>query len=283
MCLIITLESGQTVPEWVIESALEYNADGLGIMAQGKARKFMGIKASHAKQLINEEFLGVDRAVHFRMATDGKINKANCHPFPLKNRGYLMHNGILSAYRTTKDSAKSDTRRFVEEFCNVKIAKHGSIPTSDLEKEIVGNAICLMDKSGNISRYGSRWVEYFGCWFSNEYAWDAPVKYPTRVKSKPSWWAYSADDYSDFSVRDSDDWYGRPEDDYCADLVASRLMILADDLPLATPDHVYYQDLDLWDELLSGTLQVEDFLGVCSADTLLNLYTWAASEGYTLS
>ena len=80
MCLIVQVPAGETLELDVIESAYSWNCDGFGLMANGEATKWKDLKPATIKRKI-DELQDVDIAVHFRMATDGKVNKSNAHPF----------------------------------------------------------------------------------------------------------------------------------------------------------------------------------------------------------
>ncbi len=270
MCLIIHKPEGSTVPKWVIESALEYNNDGFGVMAEGKARKW---KYRTLEQI--QDILGpleaVNAALHFRMATDGLVNKSNAHPFKLRNRAWLMHNGMLSKYRTSKTDKISDTRKFIDTFCNPLISEHGSIPTAKLEEEIWGNTICLMQKDGEINRYGSGWTKHDGNFFSNEYAWDSPT-----YQSK-----YGISDYlgSDYPLYTKEE-LAVESSDYLSESMLDVLLQVTDILPFNDVGYVAYSDVELQDEILDGEITPKDFLEFCSAETLLLMYTWAAQHNH---
>ena len=276
MCLIIHSPKGQTIERSVIESALFYNADGFGLMHSGSAQKWKALSADN----IEAELLALvdtDYAVHFRMATDGKVTKKLSHPFKLNNRAYLMHNGILSKDRTDKNATESDTTRFVAEFCNPLIAKHGSIPVSALEQEIIGSKICLMQKCGTINRYGGDWLEYDGNYYSNTYAWDYPLDKSSlsmsRYGSRRSW-----DDIVDMADDGTITVEINRDYSLIADNIVDALIPVCQDLPLSTPDHIYYDDMALWDMLLAGELCEQDFIECCCNETLLELYSIAIRD-----
>ena len=192
-----------------------------------------------------------------------------------------MHNGILSKYKTSRDAKLSDTRRFIAEWADPMIAKHGSIPKSELEREIYGSAICIMQRDGAINRYGNGWVKHFGCWFSNEYAWDAPGRWSGYSKSTASDYILDMPDDGSDGIRTI--VANRTADDDTADLIASRIYQLIDVLPLNTPDYVCYEDMQLYDDMLMNLISEDEFLEMCTGETLLNLYTWAAKENYYLA
>lgn len=282
MCLIIEIPAGNTPEKWIVDSALKYNGDGVGIMHSGQATKWKSLGVDKVMQEL-EALHEVDVAIHFRMATDGKVNKSNAHPFKLKNRAWLMHNGILSAYRTTKDSAKSDTRQFVETFCNPLISEHGSIPKKELEQEIYGSAILIMQRDGGMNRYGSGWNCFDGCYYSNEYAWDCPTyasKYVSSTAASQYGYAagesyskYISDDYEDSAVRDSN------RDASVSQSMAEVLSSCVDVLPFNDSGYIAYEDIGLQDELLEDEISAHDFLEYCTGDTLLYMYTWAVGNG----
>jgi predicted glutamine amidotransferase len=274
MCLIVVKPAGQDIPQNVIVSAQEYNSDGFGIMHNGTSRRWKHRTAAQITSLL-EDMTDIDCAVHFRMATDGKVCVANSHPFKLRNDAYLMHNGILSKYRTSGKANKSDTRTFIDKFCNPLISKHGSIPRNELENEIYGNAIAIMQKDGTINTYGSSWLERYGCKFSNTYAWD----------SGESWKSYSSiynnSSYSSSKTRDSIDTPVDMGDSGTYGLLGTiyyRLYEIADMLPVQDYSYVAYEDLDLQDSLIADEIDCYKFLNQCTEETLLELYTYACNQ-----
>lgn len=270
MCLIIHKPAECNITADIVKSALDYNPDGFGIMALGDARKYKTVTQSQVMQIL-AEFDGIECAVHFRMATDGMVHKKLAHPFKLKNRAYLMHNGILSKYRTDRKAKESDTTRFVSEFCNPLISKHGSIPKATLEAEIIGSKVCIMQPNGVITRYGGEWQKHSGMYFSNNYAWDSPY-YMSEWKSAKSVIT------GDFDDAELSELYFDRDPAPLADDITCRLLAVADMLPVNTPDYIYYDDLNLWDDLQAGLLHIDDFLCCCSTDTLLELYTVAVAQ-----
>lgn len=267
MCLIIHKPAGKDIPQWIIESAQQYNEDGVGLMHSGKAARWVKIAPNKIKKRL-DRLTDKDIAIHFRMATHGEVTKDNVHPFKLANGGFLMHNGILSKYAPKqKHGDISDTRLFVQQFCNPMIGSYGSIPKAALEKELgYSNAVALMDSDGNINRYGYGWVEYEGLHFSNEYAWDYPYAFSTdRHKWTDKVVGYDST-YKGYQTIDG--------------LVAEQLQKYQDFLPLENADNVSYEDMELYDRLFDGSLTVSDFLHECSAETCLRLYNWLVERSY---
>ena len=266
MCLIIQKPAGKTVDKWVLESALTYNQDGFGIMYHDndkpvvKKWKQLGIKRINK---IVKSLTDVELAIHFRMATHGKVTKDNAHPFKLASGAQMMHNGILSGYTPVdRDGALSDTQIFVKTYLN-KMIELGPIDVPKLEEEIAGNALAILEPDGDLRLYGKgRWVEHYGLKFSNTYAWDAPVSYKTR-----STLADLADyDWRDNVASDTD------VDKYMLD----ELFCIIDSLPLELPEMYSAVDMQLQDDLLNGFVSEWDVIEMCTAETLTNLYKYAA-------
>ena len=123
MCLIVTDRTGAGLSEDLISSAYVNNSDGFGIMmpvGNGKIHVHRTIPASDQDCIdVYNKYSKSPMAVHFRLATLGDINKANCHPFKILNvkehgrDAYLMHNGPQLEVPIL-DSEKSDTWHLVE-------------------------------------------------------------------------------------------------------------------------------------------------------------------------
>lgn len=56
-----------------------------------------------------------DFMLHMRIATHGKVNIDNIHPFPVDEFTVMSHNGIISSVPRDTKNEKSDTRMFIEE------------------------------------------------------------------------------------------------------------------------------------------------------------------------
>jgi len=256
MCLIIHKPKGETIEKWIIDSAKEYNPDGIGIMSGGKVCRSMKIKTAKVYDKINS----LDNAaIHFRMATHGTTDIKNCHPFKLNGDTFLMHNGIMSKYNPPKDSNDSDTATFVKEYCNPDIAINGKLNLRFFEEAIRGQAIALMHKRGRITRHGSGWNTYAGCIFSNQYAWDSPNSWkPTKE--------YSYLEYT--GVNDSLGY--RSCDDMIDDFLYSKVY----DLPLENEDYIDKRDIQLFDQYWSTKIDEAQFIDDCSPETKINLFSY---------
>jgi hypothetical protein len=276
MCLIVVKPAGQDIPDHVIESARDFNSDGFGIMHNGTSKRWKHRTAAQIKELL-DPMTDINCAVHFRMATDGKVCVANSHPFKLRNQAYLMHNGILTKYRTTSKANKSDTREFIDKFCNPMIRQHGSIPRGKLESEIVGNAIAIMQRDGTINTYGDSWLERYGCQFSNTYAWDSG-SWSGFYSSSGLTSSWDTSEYASSRTRDSGPVdMGDTELKGLLGTIYHRLYDIADMLPCSNYAYVAYEDLDLQESLIADEIDNYKFLALCTEETLLELYTFACN------
>lgn len=275
MCLIIHKPAGASIPDFAIQSALQYNPDGFGYMADngdtGKTSELLTVAA--VREIITR-YDDAELALHFRMATDGKVTDKLAHPFELVDGSRLMHNGILSAFRTSSKSDKSDTSIFCESILNPMLAEHKAIMPAAIEQHLVGNRLCHLTRENKIERYGADWFEYEGCHYSNTYAWDAPGY---------TWPSYGVADHDTDDLIYSDDtgqvWYtvNRQESEL-SELMLMRLHDAADMLPLTNYDYVAAQDMEYLDAVLSGMIDAYEFLEMCSEETLLALYTVAVEH-----
>ena len=281
MCLIIKVPAGKTVDPAILQSALECNPDGFGYMAKGRAKKFLKANLEQVTDILDSH-ADADIAIHFRMATDGRNCRKLAHPFRLKSRAYLMHNGILTKYRTDRKSKVSDTWRFVREFCDPLISRYGSVPRAKLEKEIVGSKVAVMLPDGNITLYGGDWIDVDGCKFSNTYAWEDPnaVHVPTNRN-----WYYSPRDHAPYIDGDVfEPWHFEYDHDLDTEEYGSAhdafelLLEVVDDLPLNTPDYIDFTDMELYDGLLSGECDAIEFLEYCSTETINMLFNAAVAQ-----
>ena len=133
MCIIAVIPKDQTITYETIENMFTNNPDGSGFMYSdgGKVIIKKGyMKLAHFWADFIKIPPQVDIVCHFRIATSGKINPGNCHPFPLigemdqmqllRNTAKVAvaHNGIISFCTPNKtlQSDYSDTMIFLSEY-----------------------------------------------------------------------------------------------------------------------------------------------------------------------
>ena len=141
MCLIITKSLNHPLDENllfnIIESAKDYNPDGIGYMCKRNKGEKIFINKKIGKNSIEETIKelkdlkieeGDELAVHLRYGTSGKADLSNVHPFIvdtktteiLRTSGEtfnpcIMHNGVFNQF-TVYNSIFSDTYYFATMF-----------------------------------------------------------------------------------------------------------------------------------------------------------------------
>lgn len=61
---------------------------------------------------LRDQFPDGNILIHFRIATHGRINETNCHPFKVSNKLAFIHNGMISSPTLGKSPDFSDTYLF---------------------------------------------------------------------------------------------------------------------------------------------------------------------------
>lgn len=122
MCIIAYAKQNIEFNACELINCWNNNPDGAGVM-------WLDEKGVHIKKglmTLNDTLAVVlslptntERVVHFRWATDGEVNKSNCHPFAVGDEyntdtttdWAFAHNGILKDYLTGASAKYSDTMR----------------------------------------------------------------------------------------------------------------------------------------------------------------------------
>lgn len=121
MCLLIYKKAGVTIPEEHLKEAFDNNSHGAGFSVrmvneagEGYIHRERGFFKFDAFLDAYRPFAPNQGIVHFRLATAGKKDEENCHPFEITSDLHMGHNGIISiAQSLSKDH--SDTWHFVEQ------------------------------------------------------------------------------------------------------------------------------------------------------------------------
>ena len=104
MCLIIHKPiKTDRIPADYLDNAKRKNADGFGITYTDTFETIRTMDYALADKLLD-----VDRpyVAHFRYATRGEINEANCHPFDITTDSIIYSNGTVAQLgnKTTCDT-----------------------------------------------------------------------------------------------------------------------------------------------------------------------------------
>lgn len=115
MCLAIYKPSKASVDWDALEEGFKCNGHGAGFVTAHKGvleiqKGFFTFDAFRAAYMPH---VHKQAAIHFRLATHGDKNEANCHPFSVTDEIAMIHNGILSI-DTSDAKEMSDTWHYVE-------------------------------------------------------------------------------------------------------------------------------------------------------------------------
>lgn len=170
-------------------NALENNPHSVGIVYKDPESNKVKIERFVNPEKGKEQIYDIikdkeEYAIHFRYATHGGVNLANCHPFIVNKDLCLMHNGVMSDFGKV-DTSKSDTKNFTESFLRPYIEQEGIGVIKDKEfiedvGKVIGsyNKLLLIDKDFNwsiINEKSGVWKE--GCWLSNSYSTESSRNY----------------------------------------------------------------------------------------------------------
>lgn len=209
MCIAIVKPLGKTISKEILETCSKNNPDGCGFayIKDGTLwiNKYMDFESFY------KDYKDIEQTspmlIHFRIATHGKVEVKNCHPFKLNNRMALIHNGIISGYGDKQ--TKTDTQDFIDKVIGNISWKMWKNPSFI---ELVDNAIgysklCILDTDGNhyiVGESKGEWVD--GIWYSNKSYKPKEIKSSTSSKATYNkqgtlWDMYGTETY--------DSWYQR--------------------------------------------------------------------------
>ena len=121
--------------------------------------------------------------IHFRISTSGKIDKENCHPYPITNnlrytRCTLLkcndvafcHNGIIRDYIPTGQKLYNDTQMFDAQVLSFFKSKYPEFYKSKNIMKMLDilckSKLCFLDNKGDIYTVGN-FMERDGILYSN--------------------------------------------------------------------------------------------------------------------
>jgi len=117
MCIAIYKPAGKHVSKKTLKQCWRENPDGGGFMYANKGviqitKEISSFKAWYAKyRKAVEMHPDKNFVIHFRIATSGKVDLRNCHPFRVNDNLAFCHNGIINIKMPEK-SKISDTLTF---------------------------------------------------------------------------------------------------------------------------------------------------------------------------
>lgn len=185
MCVVLV---GKVTRE-LHELALKQNGDGFSLYTEGLGL----IKAPTPAQVTRA--LGVFGIWHYRIATSGKVDTSNVHPFPICKGDYLLyHNGVIG--KGLGD--KSDTHALADMLMHVDIKTASSV----IDSLTTGNRFLVASASDPTAfRVYGKWEAEAGVLLSHK-MYSVPMEYG-RAYVFPS-----DDDYSDDESYEKYSWKG---------------------------------------------------------------------------
>lgn len=217
MCLAL-YKPAAVQPDWeALENAMTYNPDGAGfaVAVDGQLIIEKGFFKWEDFRKAFEPFCEHASVVHFRLATHGAKNQANCHPFALADFGMpeghqpvaVIHNGIFS-------DAKSDQKQWSDTWHVCRDILHplwaqdekafGKDHVLLLGDKFVGysNKLVFLHADGTYAIWGEsngHWSSE-GIWYSNHSYECSSFADPRYRGSKTRGYgaSWDADDYSEY-------------------------------------------------------------------------------------
>jgi hypothetical protein len=190
-----------------LRSAFNRNDDGWGLMRQGRKgpviHRGMSTKFDDFLKIYSKFYEKFECAIHFRFATQGERNEANCHPYDLGNGVFMMHNGVITGLKEV-DKSMSDTWHFgqlLTPYINAALAVAPEHVLEVVKKAIgMGNKLILMDKQRFYIVNQDQGSFDDGIWYSNTSMWTPPLHLSTNhgYYDKSGFHSYP-DDYSDYN------------------------------------------------------------------------------------
>lgn len=186
MCVIVIKMAGRELPKAEYMKNCEHrNKDGIGVALHKSEASEITIKKTFKNAdelnvwLVENVRVEDTCIVHFRIATHGKVDEGNRHPFPItKNKEMLRqtelicklavaHNGVISQYG--HETKFSDTQQFIIDILSDEAIKN-NIENPTIQKlisnYIANDRLVIMLENGKTWRWGT-WHEHEGIFYSN--------------------------------------------------------------------------------------------------------------------
>lgn len=184
MCLIIASQDGK-LPDWeYVSQGYKDNPHSWGIMSSNGKRIsiYRGLDKASFERAYSK--LGGDPyVIHFRWATHGKIDIANCHPFEVAPGLMMAHNGVIKIEQHRKD--KSDTWHYAKHLRQLGLTRDNFTVSENLLSIGIDigphNRVAFLSRNGDLRIVNeSSGTDVGSVWFSNDYSFP---QYRGRWKS----------------------------------------------------------------------------------------------------
>ena len=192
MCIAILNKTG-IIPEEYLFNSYSNNPDGIGII-WSQNNTLYTFKTFDYDEFVTKYYSIRDRiqtpiALHFRIATSGKIDLKNCHPFVINKNLAFIHNGIIpklgnAIYSDTFIYNETRLKKLQNNFLQSRIIKE------KISKEIGYSKLVFLDNNA----YYTIINEHFGHWRDDNWYSNDSYKYETL----PDFTYNDSDYYSNF-------------------------------------------------------------------------------------
>jgi predicted glutamine amidotransferase len=194
ICIIIVKPADGTIRRKELKEAFRINSDGAGFMFNATSddgsaevrvyKGWFGFRQYYKNfKTCLEAYPKSTFVLHMRIATSGKKDKDNCHPFLISKDVGFAHNGVMAGLG---DTNRSDTREFAED--TLAKLQPGWWDNAEILECVSQCAIAstskyvLLVSDGSyeiINEHMGHWK--LGCWYSN-YSYTLPVVTAYSVK-----------------------------------------------------------------------------------------------------
>jgi predicted glutamine amidotransferase len=222
MCIAVLNTAGK-LSKKTIQNCWESNSHGAGIchVENGKVVVFKELKDVNKLwkyyNSLRDKYDG-NVMLHFRIATHGNIDEANCHPFKVSEEVAFIHNGIISQTSDSK-SNYSDTWHFNEDILkSLPVGFLKNVAIRDLLSTYIDYSKLVFLDGENAYIINEHLGNWDGAnWYSNQSYKDKT--YDSRPKAKVGKDTYyKSRDYNDYSYVGSKGraWYDEEQCECCA-------------------------------------------------------------------
>ena len=178
MCVAIFKPLGQRITRKDLNDAWDTNPDGGGFAYRESVNSDITIaKGYMSKKRWIKDILDlgadVEMLIHARIATHGKKDADNTHPFEIASGGCWIHNGIISGY--PRDHQQSDTWLFTLEFLDTTFTDFPGFLTKPYAQKMIGELLApskgmfMLPDLPVIIVNNHLCTNENGMWFSNMY------------------------------------------------------------------------------------------------------------------
>ena len=182
-CVAIWKPKGVQIAKKYLSNSYDNNTDGAGF-AYAKGGKIVISKGYFDFEEFwkaFKPFQNLPCLIHFRIATHGKVDEANCHPFPMRDGKYaLVHNGVMPSGLHSGKKEESDTKQFAAklETCIETVPWNHDNFTCFINEAISYNKVAVLREDGKVWLFNEGKGEWHkGAWFSNHTYAYAPTKW----------------------------------------------------------------------------------------------------------